>query len=175
MDFSARPRCWIMIYWQGQTSPNPKFILTMSISISILDFFFPKLALVFDLMPSRQTSPNPKFILMSISTSNSIFKLFPSQEWKKYDLLTKQNLPPSLNSYWQPFQTSIFNDSPPQFNRDFLLSDKTKPHPNPKFILSRPISKYVVLIKNANRNYSIFHNLWHSVKNWAPWTDQLIG
>ena len=94
-------------------------------------------------------------------------------------LLTKQNLPPSLNSYWQPFQTSIFNVSPPQFNRDFLLSDKTKPHPNPKFILSRPISNYVVFLKNANRNYSIFHNLWHSVKplvkNWAPWTDQLIG
>ena len=62
-----------------------------------------------------------------------------------------------------------------KFNREFLLSDKTKPHPNPKFILSRPISNYVVFLKNANRNYSIFHNLWHSVKNWAPWTDQLIG
>ena len=61
------------------TRPNlPQPQMTMSISISILDFFLPQGSADFlFFITSHQTSSNPKFIPISISISNSIFKLFP--------------------------------------------------------------------------------------------------
>ena len=157
-----------MIYWQGQTSPNPKFILTMSISISILNFFLPQGSADFlFLITSHQTSSNPKFITISLSISNSISKLFPHRCGRSVIYWQSKTFPhPHIhtdNHFKLQFSMFLLHNL-----IGFLLADKTKPHPNPKFILSRPIFNYVVFLKNANRNYSIFHNLWHSVKNWAP-------